>query len=222
MKERNNRGFTLVELMIVIGVIAILMGLVVVIGPQIFSKGDDLTCKNNLRNIHSALNLYKTAYGSYPDVGGDLFLAKLYYTGYLTDYKTFICPSDKSRDNAEFTDKVAERIGKVKDQEEDDDDPTVDWNDDTIEPTEISYAARWNVKDPDDHPKEEWYHLNDDPSEATPLVCDDDENSSGQLDDVEHIHDDHINVLWTNGKVEALFKRIKVGQEGTVLEPLKN
>jgi len=230
MKERNNnRGFTLVELMIVIGVIAILMGLVVTIGPMIQESARNTTCISNLQsNIYSQLTIYKQRYGRYPDESGDLFLASLYYTKIVTfeDAKdVFICPTDAADDDAVFTEAIAKNIGLMP-RREDDPDPKDDWDEDTVPPNGISYAARYNWNPEDGpHPEEEWYDVGQDPTdESVPLVCDDDEDKSGKLsdDDFDPIHGDHYNVLWSGGKVKALTEKVRVGEPGTVLEPLRN
>ena len=90
MKERNNKGFTLVELMFVIGVIAILMGLVVTIGPMIQESARNAKCINNLqKNIYSGLITYQQRYGRYPDVPGDLLI----FTHILSDPAAIVAQS---------------------------------------------------------------------------------------------------------------------------------
>ena len=230
MRERNNnRGFTLVELMIVIGVIAILMGLVVTIGPMIQESSRNASCINNLqKNIFGGLMIYQQRYGRYPDVSGDLFIASLYYTKIVTfeDAKdVFICPTDAANNDARFTEAMAKNIGLMP-RREDDPDPKDDWDEDTVPPTGISYAARynWNTEE-GPHPEEEWYDVGQDPTdESVPLVCDDDEDKSGKLsdDDFDPIHGDHYNVLWSGGKVKPLTEKVRVGEKGTVLEALRN
>ncbi len=231
MRERNNNGgFTLVELMIVIGVIAILMGLVVTIGPMIQESSRNASCINNLqKNIYGGLTIYQQRYTRYPDVSGDLFIASLYYTRIVTfeDAKdVFICPTDAAKNDAKFTEAIADKIGLMP-RREDDDDPKERWNDDTVPPNGISYAARfnWNTDD-GDHPEEDWYDVGQDPTdESVPLVCDDDEGKGGKPiddDDFEPTHGDHYNVLWSGGKVKPLTERVRVGEKGTVLEALRN
>lgn len=62
----NDKGFTLIELMIVIVIMGILATLLV---PRIMDKPDDarrLKAKMDIKNIESALKLYKLDSGSYP------------------------------------------------------------------------------------------------------------------------------------------------------------
>lgn len=63
---RNYRGFTLIEIMVVIVILALLAALV---GPKIIGRSDDakLTdAKLQIRNIETALKLYKLDSGVYP------------------------------------------------------------------------------------------------------------------------------------------------------------
>ncbi|HEY6871897.1 MAG TPA: type II secretion system major pseudopilin GspG [Geobacteraceae bacterium] len=63
---RNNRGFTLIEIMVVIVILALLAALV---APRIMGRSDDAKiadAKVQIRNIESALKLYKLDNGGYP------------------------------------------------------------------------------------------------------------------------------------------------------------
>ena len=62
----NNRGFTLIEIMVVVVILALLAALV---GPKIMGRSDDAKiadAKVQIRNIESALKLYKLDNGVYP------------------------------------------------------------------------------------------------------------------------------------------------------------
>ena len=63
---QNRRGFTLIEIMVVIVILALLAAL---IGPKIIGRTDDakLTdAKLQIRNLETALKLYKLDNGVYP------------------------------------------------------------------------------------------------------------------------------------------------------------
>ncbi|MDR3579400.1 MAG: type II secretion system major pseudopilin GspG [Oryzomonas sp.] len=62
----DRRGFTLIEIMVVIVILALLAALV---GPKIMGRTDDAkiqTTKTQIRNLESALKLYKLDNGVYP------------------------------------------------------------------------------------------------------------------------------------------------------------
>ena len=63
---RDNRGFTLIEIMVVIVILALLAALV---GPKLIGRSDDAKvtdAKVQIKNIETALKLYKLDSGSYP------------------------------------------------------------------------------------------------------------------------------------------------------------
>ena len=62
----NRNGFTLIEIMVVIVILAMLAALV---GPKLMGRADDAkikTTKLQLKNLESALKLYKLDNGVYP------------------------------------------------------------------------------------------------------------------------------------------------------------
>ena len=58
MTEKNNKAFTLVELLVVIGIIALLMGILLPTLSAAREQGRCVVCKSNLKNIGLALRLY--------------------------------------------------------------------------------------------------------------------------------------------------------------------
>ena len=239
MKKHGNEGFSLVELMIVIGIMVVLISLIVGVGPIIWAMVDEMGCKKNLGEIYNAMQIYKTKFGRYPDRGGDLFLAKLYHTKCLTEYSAFICPSDRKEDSADFTDKTAEKccayeVGKTY-ETADGKKIVYDWEREeewmgsweskrTFKPTEISYAARWNLAEweKEDPPAgwEDRFELTSGPSDPTIVVCDDIEDND-ENNDPKMIHGDHLNALFSNGAKKSIIGK-EMGAKGTILEAMKN
>jgi type IV pilus assembly protein PilA len=64
---RNKKGFTLIELMIVIAIIAILAAILVPNFLKARAQGQLAACESNLKNIATALEMYATDFsGDYP------------------------------------------------------------------------------------------------------------------------------------------------------------
>lgn len=65
-KLKENRGFTLIELMVVIVILSLLA---VLVGPKIIGRSDDAKvadAKVQIRNFETGLKLYKLDNGSFP------------------------------------------------------------------------------------------------------------------------------------------------------------
>jgi prepilin-type N-terminal cleavage/methylation domain-containing protein len=102
-------GFTLTELMVVIGIAVLLVGLLVPIGRSLQTGNRALTCKAQLQQIGTAMKAYYIDEGGVPpfyiDQDDDPTdptanpptgpgLMALYETGYLPRREALHCPSD--------------------------------------------------------------------------------------------------------------------------------
>ena len=97
-KERN-KGFTLADLIITMGVIGILASLGVVGIGKVKDTTRQTTCISNMRSISQALQLYYNDLRIFPDDGypddtNDPFPLSTELAGYLKDKSTFVCPED--------------------------------------------------------------------------------------------------------------------------------
>jgi type II secretion system protein G len=87
--RRSEQGFTLVELLIVVIILAILAAIVV---PQFVASTDDAkvaALDSNLRNIRSAVALYNQQHGEYPAANGDGTAAANTEAAFISQLTTF-------------------------------------------------------------------------------------------------------------------------------------
>ncbi len=73
-QKRKNKGFTLIEMLVVILIIFILIGIALAVGMQVQANSQIRLTKMELHNLKSALNWYHHKTGVYPDNMAD-FLA---------------------------------------------------------------------------------------------------------------------------------------------------
>lgn len=65
-KNKSNKGFTLIELMIVISIIAFLSSIILVSVKDVREKSQISVFRSEMNQIITALELYKTSTGKYP------------------------------------------------------------------------------------------------------------------------------------------------------------
>jgi len=71
-RMKNQKGFTLVELMVVVVIIGILVAIAVPVYNNITETAEEKACKANVRTIQGAVGMYYAKYGDYPGVVEDL------------------------------------------------------------------------------------------------------------------------------------------------------
>jgi len=62
----GRRGFTLVELLVVVAVIGILMAILMPAIGRVQERGREMRCSSNLRQLHTAAMSYMNAHGNFP------------------------------------------------------------------------------------------------------------------------------------------------------------
>ena len=73
----RNEGFTLIELLVVIAIITILAGMVVSGAQQARKRGAITKVKAQIATIETAISMYETDMGVYPDSGNKNLVAAL-------------------------------------------------------------------------------------------------------------------------------------------------
>lgn len=87
-------GFTQIELLIAIAVIAVLATLVIVGWPRMLASSESARCMNNMRSLHTSLNSYVQDVGHWPQVPEELDVSaskddKAYEDWWIEELKNF-------------------------------------------------------------------------------------------------------------------------------------
>ncbi|MDP8263605.1 MAG: prepilin-type N-terminal cleavage/methylation domain-containing protein [Candidatus Ancaeobacter aquaticus] len=95
--KKNKKGFTLVELLVVVGILVVLVGLLL---PAIFSakeKANQAKCASNMRQILIGINLFEQDHKVFPTVANNGQLISTLYPTYVESYDVFKCPSFRNQ-----------------------------------------------------------------------------------------------------------------------------
>ncbi len=107
-QQTVKRGFTLVELLTVIAIIAVLAGLLFPVFARMGNEARKRSCGSNVKSIVQAMVMYKDDHGVYPDAlygisyrGGPL--EPRLYPHYVKDRSVFTCPNHPQQWKADDT-----------------------------------------------------------------------------------------------------------------------
>ncbi len=73
--EKNKKGFTIIELLVVMSIICVLSGIAIRLFTSSRMKASDTAAKVDLRNVMEFLDIYYLNYDTYPETVDDLLAA---------------------------------------------------------------------------------------------------------------------------------------------------
>ncbi|NLO08186.1 MAG: DUF1559 domain-containing protein [candidate division WS1 bacterium] len=104
MTQRNKkRGFTLVEMLVVIGIIVLLVAILVPVIQSARHKARMTQCQSQLQRIAQAMTEYKRQYHHFPprpiyDATEEMYVGGIsaLFPKFISDYNDLICPDDRA------------------------------------------------------------------------------------------------------------------------------
>ena len=117
-RSRHLRGFTLVELMVAVVIVAVLGSLVFAAAQSVKSKANQTVCANNMRQIGIALQAYADDNGEYPSTAHSERLERSWIyalESYLGDFdKLRVCPADPKADEDPFGNPMGTQMNRPR------------------------------------------------------------------------------------------------------------
>lgn len=101
--KTKRSGFSLIEMLVVMAIIAILAGIIFPLATTMREKGNQSACASNLQSIGQALKLYRLDERSYPPalygflIEGDTVPTTFLYPHYARSRREFKCPDNPNR-----------------------------------------------------------------------------------------------------------------------------
>jgi prepilin-type N-terminal cleavage/methylation domain-containing protein/prepilin-type processing-associated H-X9-DG protein len=110
--ERRRRAFTLVELLVVIGIVAVLLGILLPSLARAREKAKRTNCLSNLRTLGQALVMYANVHrdrlpngnapGIYRDYDGANRVMMAFERDFVREPRVFWCPSDRDAEPSQI------------------------------------------------------------------------------------------------------------------------
>ena len=101
--KTKRRGFSLIEMLVVIAIIAILAGIIFPLASTMRERGNQSACISNLQSVGQALKLYRLDERAYPPalygflIEGDTAPTTFLYPHYAHSRREFKCPDNPNR-----------------------------------------------------------------------------------------------------------------------------
>ena len=99
-RNKTSRGFTILELLISVSIMAVLAAMVLALSDTIRRKAEQAACVGNMRSLFAALSAYNTDNGHFPQAPNSSdeqvfwdFWFETFEEEYDIPKKTWICPT---------------------------------------------------------------------------------------------------------------------------------
>ncbi|MCC6680184.1 MAG: type II secretion system protein [Phycisphaeraceae bacterium] len=101
-RQGGFRGFTLIEVLITIAIIALLMGMVLATLAKVRKSQEHARCLSNLRQLMDCMYLYAADYDGYGPDEESIYTWDSLLEPYVHDERIYACPADNDGTSEEF------------------------------------------------------------------------------------------------------------------------